>query len=329
MPAHRGPPQQPETLEGGRAPGRLSARWRGDPGVRRSARFTTALLFLGVLAASVLGGQGWPGSGAGGPPEGDVVAVAIRAGQTFTPTVGEPDDPPAGWLALDLRAQNTGPRTVRVLGLGGVSDRLELPAGDVVMPPGETRLLLLRAQVSCIDERVPPPAPPVELVVAAASGRQQVVVLDAVTRGVVEHQWQYGWLRTCFPLGDAAREPVAVRVDLPFSSGKQERQIVVPLEVRNQTGVALELQDVRLQAPGITGAPADLLTLPMMIPAGAAAPVELVVAFGECSELGRFPEAYVLEVQAAHGEAFEHVPISPLGIFASLRALADDYCPAG
>jgi hypothetical protein len=218
---------------------------------------------------------------------------------------------------------------VRVLGLGGVSDRLELPAGDVVMPPGETRLLLLRAQVSCIDERVPPPAPPVELVVAAASGRQQVVVLDAVTRGVVEHQWQYGWLRTCFPLGAADREPVAVRVDLPFGSGEQERQIVVPLEVRNQTGFALELQDVRLRAPGITGAPADLLTLPMMIPAGAAARVELVVAFGECSQLARFPEAYLLDVAVSYGGRFERVPVSPLGIFPSLRDLAEDYCPAG
>lgn len=98
-----------------------------------------------------------------------MVAVAIRAGQTFAPMVGEPVDPPVGWLALDLRAHNTGPRTVRVLGLGGTDDRLALPAGDVVVPPGEMRLLLLRAQVSCTDERVPPPAPPVDFVVAAAA----------------------------------------------------------------------------------------------------------------------------------------------------------------
>lgn len=258
-----------------------------------------------------------------------MVAVAIRAGQTFAPMVGEPVDPPVGWLALDLRAHNTGPRTVRVLGLGGTDDRLALPAGDVVIPPGEMRLLLLRAQVSCTDERVPPPAPPVDFVVAAASGRQQVVTIDAVTRGVVEHQWQYGWLRTCFPLGDAAREPVAVRVDLPFGSGEQERQIVVPLEARNQTGVALELQDVRLRAPGITGAPVDSLALPLMIPAGAAVRVELAVAFGECSELARFPEAYLLEMQVGLGGTVERVPISPLGIFASLRDLAEDYCRTG
>ncbi len=226
---------------------------------------------------------------------------------------------------------------MRVLGLGGTGDRLELPAGDVVVPPGETRLLLLRAQVSCTDERVPPSAPPVEFVVAAASGRQQVVTIDAVTRGIVEHQWQYGWLRTCFPLGDTAREPVAVRVDLPFGSGEGERQIVVPLEVHNQTGVALELHGVRLRAPGITGAPADPLArwpagplaLPMTVPAGDAARVELVVAFGECSELARFPEAHLLDVQIAHSGRFERVPVSPLGIFSSLRDLAEDYCSAG